>query len=137
MILLTSSRIVCPLVIDKLPHYYICSSIRTIFTSLSKKSSAMNAEKRELESGENDIETTLQVEKSKRFKTNNQFVEASLDASDYYIENGLRKVYPYEYTFQSYCKGRWVGRNLSELFEKEFRAVTEDIMVCIFTETVF
>lgn len=96
----------------------------------------MNAEKRELESGENDTQATLQVEKSKRFKTNNQFVESSLDDSDYYIENGLRKVYPYEFTFQSYCKGRWVGRNLSELFEKEFRAVTEDVMVCIFAKAL-
>ncbi|KAH9393542.1 RNA pseudouridylate synthase domain containing protein 2, partial [Tyrophagus putrescentiae] len=116
-------------VIKKLPQYYTCSSFRTLFTSSIKVSSAMSAEKRELESSENDAESTsLLDQKSKRLKRNNQFVETPLDVSDYYIENGLRKVYPYEFTFQSYCKGRWVGRKLSELFEQEFRAVTEDIM---------
>ncbi|KAI2804200.1 hypothetical protein RDWZM_007693 [Blomia tropicalis] len=54
--------------------------------------------------------------------------DSSLNVSDYYIENGLRKVYPYIYTYNSYCKGRWVGSKLSELFEKEFRPVGEEVI---------
>ncbi|XP_050529421.1 pseudouridylate synthase RPUSD2-like [Daktulosphaira vitifoliae] len=42
--------------------------------------------------------------------------------TSYYFENGLRKVYPYYYTFTTHTKGRWVGRTLLEVFGKEFRA---------------
>lgn len=63
--------------------------------------------------------------------------DSSLNVSDYYIENGLRKVYPYIYTYNSYCKGRWVGSKLSELFEKEFRPVGEEVIVCILIQSKF
>ncbi|XP_041429320.1 RNA pseudouridylate synthase domain-containing protein 2-like isoform X2 [Xenopus laevis] len=39
-----------------------------------------------------------------------------------YLENGLRKVRPYYFDFETYCKGRWVGKSLLEVFAKEFRA---------------
>ncbi|KAE8587653.1 hypothetical protein XENTR_v10022053 [Xenopus tropicalis] len=39
-----------------------------------------------------------------------------------YLENGLRKVRPYYFDFETYCKGRWVGKSLLEVFGKEFRA---------------
>lgn len=51
----------------------------------------------------------------------------SLDCSDYYVENGNRKVYPYHYTYHSYCKGRWLGKTLGDLFAEEFRALTPEI----------
>ncbi|RWS04894.1 uncharacterized protein B4U79_04929, partial [Dinothrombium tinctorium] len=41
--------------------------------------------------------------------------------SEYYFENGLRKVYPYHFGFQTFCKGRWVGRNIIDVMQKEFR----------------
>lgn len=44
------------------------------------------------------------------------------DETSYYLENGLRKVYPYYFTFTTHTKGRWVGRSLLEVFGKEFRA---------------
>ncbi|GFS21143.1 pseudouridine synthase [Elysia marginata] len=40
--------------------------------------------------------------------------------SDYYFENGLRKVYPYTFTFATHAKGRWVGRTIKDVLEKEF-----------------
>ncbi|XP_059164915.1 pseudouridylate synthase RPUSD2-like [Physella acuta] len=43
-----------------------------------------------------------------------------LKDSSYYFENGLRKVYPYTYIFATHAKGRWVGRTLLEVLEKEF-----------------
>eukprot|EP00061_Rhincodon_typus_P018722 g48016.t1 len=41
--------------------------------------------------------------------------------TQYYFENGLRKVFPYYFDFQTYCKGRWVGKTLREVFSSEFR----------------
>ncbi|KAI4900403.1 hypothetical protein NFI96_017786 [Prochilodus magdalenae] len=35
---------------------------------------------------------------------------------------GLRKVYPYYFDFKTYCKGRWIGKTLLEVFSSEFRA---------------
>ncbi|XP_064611765.1 pseudouridylate synthase RPUSD2-like [Liolophura sinensis] len=46
--------------------------------------------------------------------------------TDYYFENGLRKVYPYYYTFTAFAKRRWVGRSLLEVTSAEFRAENED-----------
>ncbi|KAG8560508.1 hypothetical protein GDO81_015016 [Engystomops pustulosus] len=39
-----------------------------------------------------------------------------------YTENGLRKVRPYYFDFETYCKGRWVGKSLLHVFSKEFRS---------------
>lgn len=35
---------------------------------------------------------------------------------------GLRKVYPYYFTFTTFTKGRWVGEKILDVFAKEFRA---------------
>ncbi|XP_074091209.1 pseudouridylate synthase RPUSD2 [Macrotis lagotis] len=42
--------------------------------------------------------------------------------TSYYFEGGLRKVRPYYFDFQTYCKGRWVGRSLLHVYSTEFRA---------------
>ena len=39
----------------------------------------------------------------------------------YYFENGLRRVLPYHYTYNTYCKERWRGRELLDIFATEFR----------------
>ncbi|KAH8670989.1 pseudouridine synthase [Xylariales sp. PMI_506] len=39
----------------------------------------------------------------------------------YYIENGLRRLAPYDYTYNTWCKQRWRGRKLIDIFESEFR----------------
>ncbi|KAJ9288043.1 hypothetical protein DTO021C3_4447 [Paecilomyces variotii] len=39
----------------------------------------------------------------------------------YYLEGGLRRVKPYHYTYNTYCKERWRGRELLEIFLSEFR----------------
>lgn len=49
------------------------------------------------------------------------------EESEYYFENGLRKVYPYYYTYSTFCKGRWVGQPLLKVFSEEFRAYTEEV----------
>ncbi|CAH2328977.1 RNA pseudouridylate synthase domain-containing 2 [Pelobates cultripes] len=49
--------------------------------------------------------------------SDNHFAEA-----ESYLEGGLRKVRPYYFDFETYCKGRWVGRTLLDVFSTEFRA---------------
>ena len=39
----------------------------------------------------------------------------------YYIENGLRRVAPYHYTYNTNCKQRWRNRTLLDIFSSEFR----------------
>lgn len=39
----------------------------------------------------------------------------------YIIEGGLRRLSPYHYTYNTWCKERWRGRSLLEVFESEFR----------------
>ena len=39
----------------------------------------------------------------------------------YYEEGGLRRVAPYHFTYNTYCKQRWRGRELLDIFVTEFR----------------
>ena len=40
----------------------------------------------------------------------------------YVLVSGLRKVYPYYFTFTTFTKGRWVGEKILDVFAREFRA---------------
>nr|XP_040055309.1 RNA pseudouridylate synthase domain-containing protein 2 isoform X2 [Gasterosteus aculeatus aculeatus] len=53
------------------------------------------------------------------------FSREHFDETSYYFEGGLRKVHPYYFDFKTYCKGRWIGKSLMEVFKSEFR--TESI----------
>ncbi|KAL2099107.1 hypothetical protein ACEWY4_005587 [Coilia grayii] len=50
------------------------------------------------------------------------FGQEHFDETSYYFEGGLRKVHPYYYDFTTYCKGRWIGKTLLEVFSSEFRS---------------
>ncbi|KAF2718895.1 pseudouridine synthase [Polychaeton citri CBS 116435] len=39
----------------------------------------------------------------------------------YYLENGLRRVAPYHFTYNTHCKMRWRGREILDIFRDEFR----------------
>lgn len=41
--------------------------------------------------------------------------------SPYYFEGGLRRVHPYHFTYQTFCKERWRNRELVDIFTSEFR----------------
>lgn len=73
----------------------------------------------------------MHAKKSKKVKldpvlTRPGYTAERFDETSYYIENGLRKVYPYYFTFTTYTKGRWVGRTLMDVFGEEFRAHSSD-----------
>ncbi len=44
----------------------------------------------------------------------------------YYLENGLRRVAPYHFTYNTFCKQRWRGREILDIFAAEFRDRTRD-----------
>lgn len=50
------------------------------------------------------------------------FTDDRYNETSYYIENALRKVYPYYFTFTTFTKGRWVGERILDVFAREFRA---------------
>ena len=39
----------------------------------------------------------------------------------YYLQDGLRRVAPYHFTYNTNCKQRWRGREILEIFGDEFR----------------
>ncbi|KFM72883.1 RNA pseudouridylate synthase domain-containing protein 2, partial [Stegodyphus mimosarum] len=71
----------------------------------------------------------LQIKSSKKIcskELRRGFTEASFDEAEYYFENHLRKVYPYYFTYTTFCKGRWVGKRLIDVFSQEFRAHSKE-----------
>ncbi|KAH8350676.1 hypothetical protein KR084_000901 [Drosophila pseudotakahashii] len=50
------------------------------------------------------------------------FNDERYEETSYYFENGLRKVYPYFFTFTTFAKGRWVDEKILDVFVREFRA---------------
>lgn len=54
------------------------------------------------------------------------FGREHFEETSYYFEGGLRKVHPYYFEFKTYCKGRWIGKTLLEVFKSEFRAESVD-----------
>ncbi|XP_075817915.1 pseudouridylate synthase RPUSD2 [Microtus pennsylvanicus] len=58
----------------------------------------------------------------KKRRTGVSFGDEHFAETTYYFEGGLRKVRPYYFDFQTYCKGRWVGRSLLHVFSTEFRS---------------
>ncbi|VDI47010.1 Hypothetical predicted protein [Mytilus galloprovincialis] len=65
-------------------------------------------------------------------KQNPGFDKSLFDAAEYYFENGLRKVYPYYFTFSSFCKQRWNGKTVLDIFTKDFHGTeTEEYIDAI------
>ena len=73
------------------------------------------------------LETKALKAKRPGFTEGEQYNETS-----YYYDAGLRKVYPYYFTFTTFSKGRWVGERILDVFAREFRAhPSEEYERCI------
>jgi hypothetical protein len=46
-------------------------------------------------------------------------------AGSYELRNGLRFVKPYNHEFVTFCKRRWIGKPLIEVYSSEFKAYSE------------
>jgi len=49
--------------------------------------------------------------------------------SPYYFHNNLRKVHPYDYTYTTHCKSRWLSQSLLSVFTLEFQDRTPSYYV--------
>eukprot|EP00112_Aurelia_sp_Birch-Aquarium-sp1_P002989 Seg13338.1 transcript_id=Seg13338.1/GoldUCD/mRNA.D3Y31 product="RNA pseudouridylate synthase domain-containing protein 2" protein_id=Seg13338.1/GoldUCD/D3Y31 len=49
------------------------------------------------------------------------FDQRMFEETTIYKKNGLRYVQPYNFTFTTHCKGRWMGRTILDVFKREFR----------------
>nr|XP_017025426.1 RNA pseudouridylate synthase domain-containing protein 2 isoform X5 [Drosophila kikkawai] len=89
---------------------------------LTEESSA--TEKRKAESTEDEGKAKkAKFDDDKDRKTKRPgFSDERYDETSYYFENGLRKVYPYFFTFTTFAKGRWVDEKILDVFVREFRA---------------
>ncbi|KAL5291175.1 RPUSD2 family protein [Megaselia abdita] len=94
-----------------------------------RSQSTMKTEKRKIEETEVEAEVETKIlkenppkEKKTRKVIRPGFGEEKYSETEYYFENGLRKVHPYNFTFTSYTKGRWVGEQIGSIFRREFRA---------------
>ncbi|OPJ74206.1 RNA pseudouridylate synthase domain-containing protein 2 [Patagioenas fasciata monilis] len=81
-----------------------------------KEEAAPAPKKRRLAAGER------YVPPPRKLSTGVSFGPEHFAETSYYFEGGLRKVRPYYFDFRTYCKGRWVGRSLLDVFSTEFRA---------------
>lgn len=46
---------------------------------------------------------------------------------EYQLMGGLRKVVPYDYTYTAFAKGRWLGKELLQVFQSEFNVFRDPI----------
>jgi len=49
---------------------------------------------------------------------------------DDFVVTGLRKVYPYYFSYKTYVKKRWFGLPIVSVFVKEFQNYSEETIVC-------
>lgn len=91
--------------------------------SLSESSSSTenHSQKRKLSAVQTNVKRIRNARDNRR-----GFSENSFEETDYYIQNYLRKVYPYYFTYTTFCKGRWVGKKLIDVFSEEFRAHSKE-----------
>ncbi|CAG8534207.1 9624_t:CDS:2, partial [Diversispora eburnea] len=57
---------------------------------------------------------------------NKEEEENNLETVEFYFENGLRKVKPYYYEYKTFAKGRWIKKNILNVFRDEFRDRTKE-----------
>ncbi|KAM6973243.1 pseudouridylate synthase RPUSD2 [Aplochiton taeniatus] len=80
----------------------------------------MTSVNEEIETAKRKSEDAEEPDKSRREKRRRG------DGGKKLRPGGLRKVYPYYFDFRTYCKGRWIGKSLLEVFSSEFRAESLD-----------
>ncbi|XP_055547337.1 pseudouridylate synthase RPUSD2-like isoform X1 [Wyeomyia smithii] len=97
--------------------------MRKIIMSEKDKTKLVSTEKRKADECEpvKDLKKAKLETKALKAKRPG-FTDERYHETSYYIENGLRKVYPYYFTFTTFTKGRWVGEKILDVFAREFRA---------------
>ncbi|KAI8921900.1 pseudouridine synthase [Powellomyces hirtus] len=108
------------------------ASLPSAETSSKKRNEVLPASPPErpakrVKGGENYVDTAHKEKLKQRGRRDFKLESEQLLADvHYYFEKGLRKVEPYEFTYKTYVKGRWIGRPLIETFTKEFQDKTPE-----------
>lgn len=63
-----------------------------------------------------------------QFHEEQTILDPKYNETDYYYDSYLQKVYPYFYVYKARCKGRWIGRKLTEIMNSEFRLMREETL---------
>ena len=83
-------------------------------------------DKRKIEE-EQDDGPDVQSRKKRRHQKGDDkdedYRDPALSGTSYYFDGYLRKVYPYFFEYRCWCKGRWMGRKLTEVLTDEFRSL--------------
>uniref|UniRef100_A0A1A9W0P6 Pseudouridine synthase RsuA/RluA-like domain-containing protein n=1 Tax=Glossina brevipalpis TaxID=37001 RepID=A0A1A9W0P6_9MUSC len=120
-------------------YYILWNLIPTPAIIIDKeKLKIQNAEKRKAEDSDQLKDLKKAKLETKALKAKRPgFTDERYHETSYYIENGLRKVYPYYFTFTTFTKGRWVGEKILDVFSREFRAhPAEEYERCIKSGTL-
>ncbi|XP_052899341.1 pseudouridylate synthase RPUSD2 isoform X2 [Anopheles moucheti] len=105
------------------PSNTLIMPMRKIIMTEKEKTKLVSTEKRKADESEpvKDLKKAKLETKALKAKRPG-FTDERYHETSYYIENGLRKVYPYYFTFTTFTKGRWVGEKILDVFAREFRA---------------
>ncbi|XP_050081522.1 pseudouridylate synthase RPUSD2-like isoform X3 [Anopheles aquasalis] len=105
------------------PSNTLLMPMRKIIMTEKEKTKLASTEKRKADESEpvKDLKKAKLETKALKAKRPG-FTDERYHETSYYIENGLRKVYPYYFTFTTFTKGRWVGEKILDVFAREFRA---------------
>uniref|UniRef100_A0A1A9ZXG1 Pseudouridylate synthase RPUSD2 n=1 Tax=Glossina pallidipes TaxID=7398 RepID=A0A1A9ZXG1_GLOPL len=119
-------------------YYNLRNLIPTPVVADKEKLKIQNAEKRKAEDSDQLKDLKKAKLETKALKAKRPgFTDERYHETSYYIENGLRKVYPYYFTFTTFTKGRWVGEKILDVFSREFRAhPAEEYERCIKSGTL-
>ncbi|XP_058986593.1 pseudouridylate synthase RPUSD2 isoform X2 [Musca domestica] len=114
------------------------NKILSNFDDYKEKKKPNVSEKRKVEDNEQLKDLKKAKLETKALKAKRPgFTDERYHETSYYIENGLRKVYPYYFTFTTFTKGRWVGEKILDVFSREFRAhPAEEYERCIKSGTL-
>ncbi|KAH8287904.1 hypothetical protein KR018_006963 [Drosophila ironensis] len=99
------------------------SSMRAALQPFELRENAQVPEKRKADTPEDVCDPKKMKMNGNKSKLKRPgFSDERYDETSYYFENGLRKVYPYFFTFTTHAKGRWVDEKILDVFCREFRA---------------
>lgn len=68
------------------------------------------------------------VDGEDEFHEEQAILDPKYNETDYYYDDYLQKVYPYYYIYKARCKGRWIGRKLTEIMNTEFRLMRQEVL---------
>jgi tRNA pseudouridine synthase 9 len=52
-----------------------------------------------------------------------------MEKSRYFVDDEMRYVNPYDYEYKTFTKGRWINKQVFEVFKNEFKAYSSEYYV--------